>query len=261
MVPLRYCLAAFVALSPRASVMTLSLASSVREHYCAQQFQSRALKEYLSLTLLAWVPRPLGVKARQVIYRSLLGKTGKSIRIFRGVELVGTRSIYLGSNVILKQQVQIAANSPESSVALDDGVILDRGVDIRVVPGYAGCSIAIGKDSYLGPYCCLAGPGSITIGQNCMIASHSGIYANNHIFDDPQCPIAHQGIIRKGVVIGDDCWLGTGVKVLDGVTIGQGCVVGAGAVVTKDLPPYSVAVGVPARLVAKRGESIGKTGQ
>jgi acetyltransferase-like isoleucine patch superfamily enzyme len=58
-------------------------------------------------------------------------------------------------------------------------------------------------------------------------------------------------------VIEDDCWLGTGVKVLDGVTIGQGSVVGAGAVVTKDIPPYSVAVGIPSKVIAQRNNKTG----
>ena len=57
--------------------------------------------------------------------------------------------------------------------------------------------------------------------------------------------------------IGDDCWLGTGVVVVAGVEIGDGCVVGAGAVVTRSLPPGSVAVGVPARVVAASGEAVG----
>ncbi len=57
---------------------------------------------------------------------------------------------------------------------------------------------------------------------------------------------------RGGVVIEDDVWLGAGVMILDGVRVGTGCVVGAGSVVTKELPPFSVAVGVPARIVANR---------
>jgi acetyltransferase-like isoleucine patch superfamily enzyme len=63
-------------------------------------------------------------------------------------------------------------------------------------------------------------------------------------------------------IIINDCWLGSGVKVLDGVTIGKGSVIGAGSVVTKDIPELSVAVGVPARVIKKRdGKELMKTGQ
>jgi acetyltransferase-like isoleucine patch superfamily enzyme len=85
-----------------------------------------------------------------------------------------------------------------------------------------------------------------------MIASHSGIYANNHNFADPTQPICKQGNSYKGITVEEDCWLGSGVRVLDGVTIGRGSIIGAGAVVTKDIPPYSIAVGVPAKVVSQR---------
>ncbi len=99
---------------------------------------------------------------------------------------------------------------------------------------------------------CIAGPGDIKIGKDCLIAAHSGIFANNHIYSDPTQLIMSQGVTRQGIVIEDDCWLGSGVKVLDGVTIGRGSVVGAGAVVTKNIPPFSIAVGVPARVIKRR---------
>jgi acetyltransferase-like isoleucine patch superfamily enzyme len=88
-----------------------------------------------------------------------------------------------------------------------------------------------------------------------MIASHTGIYANNHNFADLTRPMNSQGVTSKGIVIENDCWLGTGVKVLDGVRIGRGSIIGAGAVVTKDIPPYSIAVGVPAKVIGQRGDN------
>ncbi len=74
----------------------------------------------------------------------------------------------------------------------------------------------------------------------------------NHNFADTSQKIIDQGVTCKGIVIEDDCWLGFGVKVLDGVTIGKGSVIGAGAIVTKDIPPFSIAVGVPARVIKSR---------
>ncbi len=62
----------------------------------------------------------------------------------------------------------------------------------------------------------------------------------------------------RPIRLGRDVWLGAGVRVLKGVTVGDGCVVGAGSVVNKDLPPYSIAVGVPAKVVRSRGEADGE---
>ena len=110
----------------------------------------------------------------------------------------------------------------------------------------------IGEETFIGPNVCIGGPGDITIGKRCLIAAHTGIIANNHKFNDLSIAIKDQGVPRKGIVIEDDCWLGHGVTVLDGVTIGRGSVIGAGAVVTRSIPPFSVAVGTPARVIKSR---------
>ena len=64
-----------------------------------------------------------------------------------------------------------------------------------------------------------------------------------------------QGASRKGIKIGKDCWIGSGVKILDGVTIGDGCIIAAGAVVNKDIPEYSIAGGIPARVIKSRKDN------
>ncbi len=78
------------------------------------------------------------------------------------------------------------------------------------------------------------------------------ILAVNHVYDDPTRPIREQGITAQGIVIEDDVWIGAGAIVLDGVTIGRGSVIGAGAVVADDIPPYSIAVGSPAKPIRDR---------
>jgi len=65
-------------------------------------------------------------------------------------------------------------------------------------------------------------------------------------------PIRQQGADERPIVIGDDVWIAASAIVLGGVTVGDGAVVGAGAVVTKDIPPYSIALGVPAQVVGQR---------
>lgn len=117
----------------------------------------------------------------------------------------------------------------------------------------AGGSIRIGTNVSIGSYTEIYGHGGCVIGNDCQIAGHCYIIPANHRFVDPELPIRLQGLECKGIVIEEDCWLGHGVSVLDGVRIGRGSVIGARAVVTKDIPPYSIAVGIPARVVGQRG--------
>ncbi len=86
-----------------------------------------------------------------------------------------------------------------------------------------------------------------------MIAPGCGFFPYQH-GADPNELMCRQPLVSAGdIVIEDDVWIGSGARVMDGVTIGRGAIIGAGAVVTKDVPPYSIALGVPARVVGRRG--------
>lgn len=206
-------------------------------------------KTALWVVLFGSIPLFIGRKVRQYVYRFIVGKMGSDVNIEPAVQLVCAQAIELEDGASVCSHTLLNCWNPGSKIILRDKVRLDQGIHIQAIGG----TIDIGARTYIGPYVCMAGPGDIRIGKDCLIASGSGIYANNHIFDDPSRPINQQGIVWKGIVIEDDCWLGSGVRVLDGVTIGHGSVIGAGAVVTKDIPPYSVAVGVPAKVVSTRG--------
>lgn len=112
--------------------------------------------------------------------------------------------------------------------------------------------IRIGSGSSLNQGTIIDGYGGVTIGRNVRIASYVRINTADHVFTDPDLPISQQGFQVAPVTIGDDVWLGTGAVVGSGVTIGTGSVIGAGSVVTSDIPPYSVAVGVPCRVIRSR---------
>ena len=99
-----------------------------------------------------------------------------------------------------------------------------------------------------------AGDASIIIGDYVRIAPHVYIGAGNKGFDDPNKLILEQEKVGKGIVIEDDVWIGANCVILDGVCIGRGSVIGAGTVVTREIPPLSIAVGNPARVIRKRGE-------
>jgi acetyltransferase-like isoleucine patch superfamily enzyme len=199
--------------------------------------RTRAI-EMTIFSCFGWVPRPLGALLRRYIYRSIVASMGQSVQIHAGVELLKANSIEFGDKVTILRDVRIDMKPAKNLLHIGNGVCIDRGVDIKAAG--TDCQIEIGDRSYLGPYVCMAGPGQIKIGKDCAIASQTGIYANNH---------REYGLSREGIEIQDNCWLGSGVRVLDGVTIGKGSVIGAGAVVTKDIPPNSVAVGIPAKVI------------
>ncbi|MEM6754904.1 MAG: acyltransferase [Cyanobacteria bacterium P01_C01_bin.38] len=196
--------------------------------------------ELLAFNLIGCIPHPFGSLLRKLIYPLTLAHTGKKVSIFQGVELLGASAMEFGNNVQILRDTRLEIRDFNSFIYLGNRVCLDRGVDIRAAG--SDCWIEIGDNSYLGPYVCMAGPGNIKIGKNCLIASHSSLYANNH---------RDYGLSREGIEIEDNCWIGSGVRILDGVTIGRGSVIGAGAVVTKNIPPDSIAVGVPAKVIKR----------
>ncbi|WDT94650.1 acyltransferase [Thermoleophilum album] len=92
----------------------------------------------------------------------------------------------------------------------------------------------------------------VEIGAHCMFANGCFISDADHRYDDLELPVTWQGFTSKGPTrIGDNVWCGANVVVTSGVTIGERAVIGANSVVTSDIPPYSVAVGAPARVVKR----------
>ena len=85
-----------------------------------------------------------------------------------------------------------------------------------------------------------------------MISPRVSIYAENHIYAHPEILLKDQGVKVETVIIEDDCWIAANSIILAGVTIGKGSVIAAGSVVTKSIPPYSIAAGVPAKVIGSR---------
>ena len=98
--------------------------------------------------------------------------------------------------------------------------------------------------------------GKITIGDNVNVGPKVIMHSANHNYDDPNILIMDQGHTFEEIIIKDDVWIGAGAVVLAGVTIGEGAVIGAGAVVTKDVLPYHVVGGVPAKTIKIRGAQL-----
>lgn len=113
----------------------------------------------------------------------------------------------------------------------------------------------IGNNSGIGIDCEIYGP--VTIGDNVMMGPEVVIYTSGHKHDRTDIPMVNQGSSEvKPVIIGSDVWIGRRVIIMPGVTIGDGVIIGAGAVVTKNIPNYCIAGGVPAKVIRDRNHSI-----
>jgi acetyltransferase-like isoleucine patch superfamily enzyme len=117
-------------------------------------------------------------------------------------------------------------------------------------PGEA--RVRIGAGTFLNLGVMVASQQLVEIGENCMLANGCFVSDANHRHDDPEKPITWQGFQSKGPTrIGDNCWLGANVVVTSGVSIGERCVIGANSVVTRDIEPFSIAAGSPARVIRR----------
>ena len=127
------------------------------------------------------------------------------------------------------------------------------GKNINVERGaWVGHNIEIGDNSGIGINAQLYSKGGITIGKNVMMGPDVVILTQEHQHDDVTRPMREQGDKKASVIIEDDVWIGIRVIILAGVRIGKSSIIGAGAVVTKDIPAFSIAGGNPARAIKQR---------
>lgn len=183
------------------------------------------------------------------------GKKPGLIFFGKGVKISGTSSVNFGRMVQIGDHVNITAYGKQG-LHLGNNVWIGSNSFIKVSFSFndPGEFIYIGNNVGLGEFAHLGGAGGLTIGNDCIIGPYLSCHPENHNFFDNEELIRKQGVTRRGIKIGNNCWIGSKVTVLDGVTIGDNCVIAAGAVITKSMPANSVIGGVPAKVIKKRNE-------
>lgn len=189
-------------------------------------------------------------EARLLYYRQKLRHMGENVKIGCGVRIINPQFISIGNNVVISDDCTLIARS-EAGISLDDGVSLMHRVylDTELPEGY----IKIGKEVYIGTGCTLHGHQGLEIMDNSLLAQNITITPYSHKFDDCNDKIINQGGHMRKITIGRDCYIGMSSCVLFSADIHEGSVIGSGSVVVHTIPPYSVAVGVPAKVIRKRG--------
>jgi acetyltransferase-like isoleucine patch superfamily enzyme len=127
-------------------------------------------------------------------------------------------------------------------VKLFPHIWIDRFRDLRM-----------GHEVSIGTGVVMTTAGGIDIGDRCMIGHRAVLLSSHHVIPENREPMRFAGVRNEHIVIGKDVWIGAGVVVLGGVNIGEGAVIGANAVVNRNIPPFAVAAGVPARVLRFRG--------
>jgi acetyltransferase-like isoleucine patch superfamily enzyme len=125
---------------------------------------------------------------------------------------------------------------------------IGHGCKIRIHEG----EVRIGAKTVMGQECTISAYQRVAIGRECVIAGRVVLIDFDHGVVEVERPIRLQGIYKRDVQVGHNCWIGYGACILRGVTIGDNCVIGTSAVVTKSLPENAVAAGVPARIIRMR---------
>ncbi len=209
------------------------------------------LRYELTILLIGSIPGALGLVLRQKFYRPLFKHVGRNVIFGRDLVLRHAHKISIGDNVIIDDGCLLDAKGESNQgISLGDWVTIGRystltckNGDIRI-----GSHVNIGS----GVKCVIAEQGTLEIGNNIDIGSSCHFSGGSYDYSVNGVIPSARRKISQGIRLHDLAWIGAGVILLDGVTIGTRSIVGAGSVVNKDIPPDTIAFGVPAKVSKER---------
>ncbi len=167
--------------------------------------------------------------------------------------------IHFGRGVTLEKGVIIDGLSTEGVEIGDNSTIGPYSIIRASLLSRLGKGLHMGSQSSLDAYSFVGAGGGVWVGDRVIMGQHISFHSENHNFQSTEDAIRNQGVTALGIVIEDNCWVGSNVTFLDGVHVGTGCIIAAGAVVTKNIAPYSIAAGIPARIIKTRRASEGQS--
>lgn len=211
------------------------------------------LKYELLTGLLSGMPGLAGLALRAVSYRLLFKRLGRGVAIGQNVTIRRPDRIQIEDGVIISDNVTLDAKGDTGA-----GIILRKGAFIGqgTIISMGGGTIEIAEGANIGSNCRIGTLGTTRIGRKSLIAAYVYIVGGGHQSNQIDIPIIDQpSESRGGAEIGDGCWIGAFTMVMDGTRVGHDAIVGAHSLVTRDIPPFAVAYGIPARVQRDRRDT------
>lgn len=197
------------------------------------------------------------IRGLKVIFRF---KRPQFLMLGKKVKLIHLQNMAFGKWVKLEDYVYMSAfGKGQIRIGDNSGIGAFSRLIISMSFNNLGEYIHIGKNVGIGEFAYLGGAGGLEIGDDCIVGQYLSCHPENHNYDNPLLPFRLQGVNRKGIKIGSNCWIGSKVTILDGVTIGDNCIIAAGAVVNKNMSSNSIIGGVPARVIKTINPEINST--
>jgi acetyltransferase-like isoleucine patch superfamily enzyme len=177
-------------------------------------------------------------------------KTRKKVFIGKNTKILNLANIVFGRNVTIGSHCQIDGYASEK-ILLGDCVNIGCYSKLLSTSHFSkfGKGLKMGNNSAIGDFTHFGAPGGIEIGNDVIMGSYISFHSENHNFLDTTKLIREQGVTSKGIVLGNNIWVGAKVTFLDGCQVGDNSVVAAGAVVNGIYPPNSIIGGVPAKVL------------
>lgn len=205
--------------------------------------------EFITSVFGPW-PGALGLWLRQKFYPCLFRECGRKVIFGRDLTLRHPHRMTLGNRIVIGDRVILDGKGTQGEgLLIRDGVYIGAGTVVTTTDG----TIILDEACNIGGNCRIGSFGRTRIGKKALLAAFCYVVGAGHETSRLDIPILDQpNTTRGGSEVGDGCWFGARVTVMDGVKVGAHSIVGAHAVVTKDLPEFCVAVGIPAQVVRMR---------
>lgn len=206
----------------------------------------------LVMLVSAMVPGALGLWLRAKLFPRILGSVGRNVVFGVNVTLRHPHKIAIGDNVVIDDGCCLDAKGTDNrGIVIGSGVFVGRNTILSCKNG----DIVIGDNANLGFNCEIFSGSRVRVGRSVLMAAYTYLVGGDHLYDRVDVPVLEQGRTARGIDVEDNVWLGTHVVVTDGSRVGRDAIVGAGAVVVGEIPAFTIAAGIPAKVLRQRAQA------